>query len=75
VDQALVRRNLNGFLAHQRVEWGMDCCLLASAEHAWLWNLKLNSEGLAALWHRALMHSHHLDIPRVRIRDSLHSEL
>jgi hypothetical protein len=41
-------------LSHKRVEWGLDCWLLARPEHAWLWQAEVASPAGMDLWARAL---------------------
>lgn len=41
-------------LNHKRVEWGLDCRVLARPDQAWQWDAQIASPAGLALWERAL---------------------
>lgn len=45
-------------LNHKRVEWGLDCRILARPDQAWQWDIKIASPAGLALWERALEKVH-----------------
>ncbi len=61
-------------LAHERLEWGLDCHLLELAQYAWLWTPKLDARGPVRLWAKALREAHTWQAPESLMLRALTTE-
>lgn len=53
----------NDQLLHKRIEWGLECWLLAQPESAWLWQPPVDIRAGLDLWNRALQKAYGNKVP------------